>query len=131
MTIWIWILAASVNGLLAVAAGAAASHLFAADAHRIVLMSTAAQYAMYHALALIALAALAAGEAGRVERFLAAAGWLFLAGTVLFSGSLYLLALTGTPVFAQVTPIGGIAFMLGWISLGISAGRRLWVSRRE
>jgi uncharacterized membrane protein YgdD (TMEM256/DUF423 family) len=131
MTIWIWILAASVNGLLAVAAGAAASHLFAADAHRIALMSTAAQYAMYHALALIALAALAARGAGRVERFLAAAGWLFLAGTVLFSGSLYLLALTGTPVFAQVTPIGGIAFMLGWISLGISAGRRLWVSRRE
>jgi uncharacterized membrane protein YgdD (TMEM256/DUF423 family) len=131
MTIWIWILAASVNGLLAIAAGAAASHLFAADVHRIALMSTAAQYAMYHALALIALAALAARGAGRVERFLAAAGWLFLAGTVLFSGSLYLLALTGTPVFAQVTPIGGIAFMLGWISLGISAGRRLWVSRRE
>ncbi len=131
MTIWIWILAASVNGLLAVAAGAAASHLFAADAHRIVLMSTAAQYAMYHALALIALAALAARGAGRVERFLAAAGWLFLAGTVLFSGSLYLLALTGLPGFAQVTPIGGIAFMLGWVSLGISAGRRLSVSRRE
>jgi uncharacterized membrane protein YgdD (TMEM256/DUF423 family) len=131
MTIWIWILAASVNGLLAIAAGAAASHLFAADVHRIALMSTAAQYAMYHALALIALAALAARGAGRVERFLAAAGWLFLAGTVLFSGSLYLLALTGTPVFAQVTPIGGIAFMLGWMSLGISAGRRLWVSRRE
>jgi uncharacterized membrane protein YgdD (TMEM256/DUF423 family) len=131
MTIWIWILAAAINGLLAVAAGAAASHLFAADAHRIALMSTGAQYAMYHALALVALAALAAREAGRVERFLAAAGWLFLAGTVLFSGSLYLLALTGTPVFAQVTPIGGIAFMLGWISLGISAGLRLWVSRRE
>jgi uncharacterized membrane protein YgdD (TMEM256/DUF423 family) len=131
MTIWIWILAAAINGLLAVAAGAAASHLFAADAHRIALMSTGAQYAMYHALALVALAALAAREAGRVDRFLAAAGWLFLAGTVLFSGSLYLLALTGTPVFAQVTPIGGIAFMLGWISLGISAGRRLWVSRRE
>jgi len=131
MTIWIWILAAAINGLLAVAAGAAASHLFAAGAHRIALMSTGAQYAMYHALALVALAALAARGAGRVERFLAAAGWLFLAGTVLFSGSLYLLALTGTPVFAQVTPIGGIAFMLGWISLGISAGRRLWVSRRE
>ncbi len=131
MTIWIWILAAAINGLLAVAAGAAASHLFAADAHRIALMSTGAQYAMYHALALVALAALAAREAGRVDRFLAAAGWFFLAGTVLFSGSLYLLALAGALVFAQVTPIGGIAFMLGWISLGISAGRRLWVSRRE
>jgi uncharacterized membrane protein YgdD (TMEM256/DUF423 family) len=131
MTIWIWILAASVNGLLAVAAGAAASHLFAADAHRIALMSTGAQYAMYHALALIALAALAAREAGRVERFLAAAGWLFLAGTVLFSGSVYLLALTGIPVLARVTPFGGSAFMLGWVSLGIFAGRRLWISRRK
>jgi uncharacterized membrane protein YgdD (TMEM256/DUF423 family) len=131
MTIWIWILAASVNGLLAVAAGAAASHLFAADAHRIALMSTGAQYAMYHALALIALAALAAREAGRVERFLAAAGWLFLAGTVLFSGSVYLLALTGIPVLARVTPFGGSAFMLGWVSLGIFAGRRLWISRRR
>jgi len=131
MTIWIWILAASVNGLLAVAAGAAASHLFAADAHRIALMSTGAQYAMYHALALIALAALAARETSAAARFLAAAGWLFLAGTVLFSGSLYLLALTGTPAFAQVTPIGGIAFMLGWVSLGIFAGRRLWISRRK
>jgi uncharacterized membrane protein YgdD (TMEM256/DUF423 family) len=131
MTIWIWIMAAAINGLLAVTAGAAASHLFAADAHRIALMSTAAQYAMYHALALIALAALAGKEAGRMKRFLTAAGWLFLAGTILFSGSLYLLALTGTPVFARVTPIGGLAFMLGWVSLGIFAGRRLWVSQRE
>ena len=131
MTIWIWVLAAAINGLLAVTAGAVASHLFAADPHRVALMSTGAQYAMYHALALIALAALAAREAGAVDRFLAAAGWLFLAGTVLFSGSLYLLALTGLPGFAQVTPIGGIAFMLGWTSLAIFAGRRLWVSRRE
>lgn len=131
MTIWIWILAAAINGLLAIIAGAVASHLFAADPHRMALMSTGAQYAMYHALALIALAALAAKEVGRVERFLTAAGWLFLAGTVLFSGSLYLLALTGTLAFARVTPIGGIAFMLGWVSFGIFALRRLWVSRRE
>src|SRR5258707_5745195 len=87
MTIWIGVLAAAINGLLAVTAGAVASHLFAADPHRVALMSTGAQYAMYHALALIALAALAAREAGAVDRFLAAAAWLFLAGTVLFSGS--------------------------------------------
>jgi uncharacterized membrane protein YgdD (TMEM256/DUF423 family) len=131
MRIWIWVLGAAINGLLAVAAGAAVSHLFAGDAHRIALMSTGAQYAMYHGLALIALAALAAKEAGAPDRFLAASGWLFLAGTILFSGSLYLLALTGLPALAQVTPFGGLAFMLGWVSLGIFAARRLSVARRE
>ena len=93
MTLWIWILAASVNGLVAVAAGAAASHLFAGDPHRLALMSTGAQYAIYHALALLALAALAERAKGGTA-FLAAAAWLFIAGTMLFSGSLYLLALT-------------------------------------
>jgi uncharacterized membrane protein YgdD (TMEM256/DUF423 family) len=123
MTIRIWILAASINGLLAVAAGAAASHLFAADAHRIALMSTGAQYAMYHALALLALAALAAASERAADRFLAIAAWLFIAGTVLFSGSLYLLALTGAGALARLTPFGGVAFLLGWLSLGVCAWR--------
>ncbi len=123
MTIWIWLLAAAVNGLLAVAAGAAASHLFAGDPHRVALMSTGAQYAMYHALALLALAALAE-RTKEGAAFLAAAAWLFIAGTVLFSGSLYLLALTGFHGFARVTPWGGTAFMLGWAALGCHAWRR-------
>src|SRR5580765_5468391 len=101
MTVRIWILAASINGLLAVAAGAAAGHLFAAHAHRAALMSTAAQYALHHALALPALAGASEREA---DRFLAIAAWLFIAGTVLFSGSLYLLALTGIRALARVTP---------------------------
>ncbi len=124
MTIRIWILAASINGFLAVAAGAAASHLFAADAHRIALMSTGAQYAMYHALALLALAALAGASERAADRFLAIAAWLFIAGTVLFSGSLYLLALTGIRALAWLTPFGGVAFLLGWLSLGVCAWRR-------
>jgi uncharacterized membrane protein YgdD (TMEM256/DUF423 family) len=122
MTLWIWLLAAAINGLLAVAVGAAASHLFAGDPHRLALMTTGAQYAMYHALALLALAALAERAKGSV--FLAAAAWLFVAGTVLFSGSLYLLALTGIHALVWVTPCGGGAFMLGWIALAIHACRR-------
>jgi uncharacterized membrane protein YgdD (TMEM256/DUF423 family) len=123
MTIWIWLLAAAINGLLAVAAGAAASHLFAGDPHRLALMSTGAQYAMYHALALLALAALADRmKDGAV--FLTAAAWLFITGTVLFSCSLYLLALTGIHALVWVTPFGGIAFMLGWLSLALYAWQR-------
>src|SRR5258708_14225890 len=65
MTLWIWVLAAAINGLLAVTAGAVASHLSATDPHPVALMSTGAQYATYHALALIALASLPAREAPR------------------------------------------------------------------
>jgi uncharacterized membrane protein YgdD (TMEM256/DUF423 family) len=125
MTLRIWLLAAAINGLFAVAAGAAASHLFAGDAHRLGLMTTGAQYGMYHALALLALAALAERATGGA--FLAAAAWLFIAGTVLFSGSLYLLALTEIRAIAWMTPCGGIAFMLGWVALAISA----WRARRR
>ena len=124
MTVRIWVLAASINGLLSVAGGAAAGHLFAADAHRIALMSTGAQYAMYHALALLALAALAGASEREADRLLAIAAWLFIAGTVLFSGSLYLLALTGISALAWLTPLGGTAFLFGWAALAAHAWRR-------
>lgn len=117
----IWIAAASVNGVLAVAAGAASSHLFAQDPRGFALMSAGAQYAIYHALALLALAALAGRRGGIAERLLASAGWLFVAGTILFSGSLYALALSGLRFFVWVTPFGGIALMLGWALLGFYA----------
>jgi uncharacterized membrane protein YgdD (TMEM256/DUF423 family) len=126
VTASIWILAASLNGVVAVAAGAAATHLFAADPHGLALLSTGAQYAIYHALALLAVAALSGRGAAVGARCLAAAGWLFVAGTVLFSGSLYLLALTGIAAFARPTPFGGVAFMAGWAALGLYA----WQARR-
>jgi len=124
MTIRFWLLAAALNGLLAVAAGAAATHLFADEPRRLALMTTGAQYALYHAAALLALAALAGKSSAIADRFLAAAAWLFIAGTVLFSGSIYLLALTGIHALVWVTPFGGIAFMLGWAALGGYAWRR-------
>jgi uncharacterized membrane protein YgdD (TMEM256/DUF423 family) len=75
---------------------------------------------MYHALALMLTAALM--MTGRIEsgRAAAAAGWLFVAGIVLFSGSLYLLAVTGITVLGAITPIGGVAFLLGWACLAIA-----------
>jgi uncharacterized membrane protein YgdD (TMEM256/DUF423 family) len=123
----IWILGAALNGLIAVAAGAAASHIFGDDAHGVRLMSVGAQYAMYHALALLALAALAARTEGPA-RGIAVAAWLFLAGTVLFSGSLYLLALTGISAFGWVTPVGGVAFLAGWAALAAHGWRRRGVT---
>jgi uncharacterized membrane protein YgdD (TMEM256/DUF423 family) len=116
----IWILAASINGVLAVAAGAAATHLFGQNPRGLDLMSKGAQYEIYHALALLALAALAGKRPGS-ERLLAAAGWFFVAGTVLFSGGLYGLALSGLAIFARMAPFGGTAFMLGWATLGLYA----------
>lgn len=109
-----WIIVAAVNGILAVGAGTISAHLLAAAPHRAHLLATGAQYAMYHALALLALSALASATPAP---FLAAAGWLFVAGTILFSGSLYFLGLSGIVAFAWVTPFGGIAFLLGWAAL--------------
>ncbi|HTY57908.1 MAG TPA: DUF423 domain-containing protein [Bacteroidota bacterium] len=81
---------------------------------------TGVRYQMYHALGLIAagLAGLAQGAAGR--RLLGAAAWAFAIGTLLFSGSLYGLALTGIRWLGAVTPAGGLAFLAGWALLGLA-----------
>jgi uncharacterized membrane protein YgdD (TMEM256/DUF423 family) len=113
-----WLLVAAVNGFLAVAAGAFGAHALARvlAAPALATFETAARYHMYHALAL-ALAALALPHypAARI------AAALFLAGIVLFSGSLYALALTGLRALAIVTPVGGLAFLAGWAALGYAA----------
>jgi len=119
----IWLSLAGLNGLLAVAAGAFGAHALAGhvDAHGLAVFETAARYHMYHALA-IGLAAMAMkGESAW------SAGWaalLFLVGIVIFSGSLYALALTGIRWLGAITPIGGVAFMAGWVML-IITGLRL------
>jgi uncharacterized membrane protein YgdD (TMEM256/DUF423 family) len=82
------------------------------------IFETGVRYQMYHALALLAVAALALSPGGRLIH---AAGWCFTAGIVIFSGSLYALALTGTTTFGAITPLGGLAFLAGWICLLITA----------
>jgi uncharacterized membrane protein YgdD (TMEM256/DUF423 family) len=85
------------------------------------VFETAARYQMYHALALLAVGVVAARAPSASA---AAAGWLFTAGIVLFSGSLYALAFTGVRVLGAITPLGGLCFLAGWIALGL-AGQRL------
>jgi uncharacterized membrane protein YgdD (TMEM256/DUF423 family) len=116
----LWLLIAAVNGLLAVAAGAFGAHALAGrlDASALAVFETGARYHMYHALAM-GLAALALRE--RAGARVAAA--LFLAGIVLFSGSLYALALSGVRALGMITPVGGVAFLAGWAALGYAALR--------
>ena len=113
----VWLFIAALNGFLAVAAGAFAAHALQSrlNAHALQVFETGARYQVYHALA-IGLAAFAMREAAGKPAQIAAA--LFLAGIVLFSGSLYLLALTGVRGLGAVTPFGGVTFLLGWIALG-------------
>ena len=84
------------------------------------VFETAVRYQMYHALGLLAVAWASEHWPGTVT---AAAGWLFVAGIVLFSGSLYLLSLTGTRWLGAVTPLGGAAFLAGWLALAWAIGR--------
>lgn len=108
------------SALIAVAAGAFGAHALRArlEPDMLAVFETAARYQMYHALALC-IVGLLAGRAAR------AAGWLFVSGTVVFSGSLYLMALTGERWLGAVTPVGGAAFIAGWgwLVLG-AAGHR-------
>jgi uncharacterized membrane protein YgdD (TMEM256/DUF423 family) len=112
----------AISALLAVAAGAFGAHALRT---RLVpdmqtVFETAARYHMYHALALFVTAwAFTRWPGGPVI----AAGWLFVAGTVLFSGSLYLLTLTGQRWLGAITPLGGLAFIAGWAALAWAALR--------
>ncbi len=106
----------SVSGLIAVALGAFGAHGLKGrlSAEMINAFEVGVRYQMYHALALLAVAwALSRWPRGEVT----AAGWLFIAGTVIFSGSLYLLSVTGARWIGAITPIGGAAFLIGWFSL--------------
>jgi uncharacterized membrane protein YgdD (TMEM256/DUF423 family) len=78
---------------------------------------------MYHALALLGVGILLARFSTDGSVWLTAAGWLFIAGTVLFSGSLYGLALTETRWLGAITPLGGLAFLLAWVALGVGVTR--------
>jgi uncharacterized membrane protein YgdD (TMEM256/DUF423 family) len=106
----------AVFAALSVAAGAFGAHSLKAivPAEMLTVFETAARYQMYHALALL----IVGGMASHVpERDIRIAGWCFVNGIVLFSGSLYIVALTGTRWVGAITPLGGAAFLAGWIAL--------------
>lgn len=108
------------SGAVAVALGAFGAHGLRRrlTSEAMVTFETGVRYQMYHAFALIA-AANAGGQAAAAG-LVSAAGWLFVIGTVLFSGSLYALVLTQKRWLGAVTPFGGLAFIAGWVCLALS-----------
>lgn len=119
-----WLAVAAVLGGLAVAAGAFGAHALEGklSEHYMGVFQTAVQYQMFHALALLGIALL--GLIKPDASWLVPAAWAFLVGVLLFSGSLYALVLSGVRVLGAVTPIGGLAFLVGWLCL-VMAGVRL------
>ena len=116
----IWLFTAALLGAAAVMLGAFAAHGLAArlDPRALAVFDTGARYHLAHALAM-ALAALAMRGAARPLAQIAAA--LFGGGILLFSGSLYLLAVTGIRALGMVTPLGGLCFIGGWVMLALAA----------
>lgn len=112
----------SVLAFLGVAAGAFGAHGLRGRVTEdlLVIFETAARYHVYHALALLAVAWAADRWPGPATT---AAGWLFLVGVVLFSGSLYLMTFTGQRWLGAITPLGGAAFLAGWAALAWAALR--------
>ena len=115
---------AALSAFIAVAAGAFGAHALrerlAPDL--LTAFETAARYQMYHAIALFVAAWLVMQEEPCI--WAVRAGWCFLVGTVLFSGSLYALALSGVRALGAITPLGGVAFLAGWLCLALAARPR-------
>jgi uncharacterized membrane protein YgdD (TMEM256/DUF423 family) len=114
-----WLIAAAVGGFVSVAAGATAAHLPAGQ-RATELLRTGALYGMVHAAALIAVTAIMQSR-DRLGLALIVAGWSFAAGMLLFSLSLFALALTGREWFGMITPFGGAGLLVGWAALAAHA----------
>ncbi len=113
----------AISAGIAVGTGAFGAHGLKARVtpEMVAVFDTGARYQMYHALALIAAGWAAARWPGSTA--VTWAGWLFVAGTVVFSGSLYALVLTGVKALGAVTPVGGLLFLAGWGALAWGALR--------
>jgi uncharacterized membrane protein YgdD (TMEM256/DUF423 family) len=113
----------SLSAFTGVGAGALGAHALKArlGPELLAVFEIGVRYQLVHALALLAVGWACVRWPGRLA---AAGGWCFVAGTVLFSGSLYLLALTGERALGAVTPIGGVLFLAGWLLLAAAAWRR-------
>lgn len=112
-------LVAGILGALAVAAGAFGAHALRErlDAASLATFETGARYQLLHALAAVGAALRAAAGGGSAAR---RAGWLFVAGSVVFAGTLYGLALGGPRWLGAITPLGGLALISGWLALAWS-----------
>jgi len=116
-----WLVLGALSGLVSVAAGAFGAHALKQrlPSDLLAIFETGARYQMYHALALVLVGVLASRSElpGRLATPLQLAGGGFVVGTLLFSGSLYVLALSGQRWLGAITPLGGLAFLAGWLAL--------------
>ena len=119
---------AAISGFLAVALGAFGAHGLrgSVSPEMLAVWQTAVLYQMFHALALLALVVAAVRQP---LRLLDVAGWLMVAGTLLFSGSLYALVITGFAALGMVTPFGGLLFMASWVVLSFALVRLVAMAR--
>ena len=118
----IFLAIASILGGLSIIAGAFASHALREklSERALEIFETAARYQMYHALALL-LVALLISQTEFSHSSLVIAGWAFIIGVTIFSGSLYALSLTDIKVLGAITPLGGLAFIIGWGALAYAS----------
>ena len=128
-----WIVAAGLNGLAAVTAGAAAQHLWADEAAR-ELAAIAVRYGLPHAAALLALGALPKPSRRLARALLGWAGAALALGVTLFAGALYALAASAPPALTHVVPVGGTLMILGWsllLAYGVALGRDIDLSSTQ
>lgn len=128
----LWLAFAALCGAAAVAGGAYASHGLSADVAAQELFNIAGRYQMWHALALIGLIILVNRAGGGSRLALRVVGWLFVLGTVMFSGAVQWSALYGPLPWRNTAPMGGSALILGWVILALTAifGGRGFFERR-
>ena len=122
----LFITLASLSGMLAVVFGAFGAHALKGklDDQALKVFETAVQYHFYHTFALLVVGVIALNQPQSV--LLKSSGWLFVVGILVFSGSLYLLSLTGVRWLGAITPLGGLALIAGWGCLA-AAGWKLLV----
>jgi len=118
----IFVIIAALLGFSGVAAGAFGAHGLKGrlSAEMLAVFEVGVRYQMYHALALFAAAWLQYRQPGAIA---VVGGWLFVVGILLFSGSLYLLSISGVKGLGMITPVGGLAFLAGWACLAWAAWR--------
>jgi uncharacterized membrane protein YgdD (TMEM256/DUF423 family) len=121
----LFITLAALSGMLAVSFGAFGAHALKGrlDDYAMGVFETAVQYHFYHSLALLAVGVIAMTQPQTA--MLRSSGWLFLIGIIIFSGSLYLLSLSGVRWLGAVSPLGGLAFIGGWACLAATGWKLL------
>ncbi len=121
----LFLIAGAINGFLSVALGAFGAHALKERLSEkyLAIWETAVQYQMFHAVALIAIAILMHPNLLGPSGALSTAGYAILIGIIIFSGSLFALALSGVGILGAITPIGGVAFLVGWVMLIVAVAK--------